>query len=196
VKTGAVNVVEHLWNALSIELRACVRSRLPSESDADDILQDVFVRVVEKIGSLTQADRVESWVYQIARNAIADFYRRRTSRLPEVVDDVIDPQERSGDNNRNHAIGSWLSIMVESLPEKLRHAVRLYEVEGLSQAEIAKRLGISLSGAKSRVQRGRRQLEQLLLNSCQLELDRRGNIIECKPASDHECGQVSCECTD
>jgi RNA polymerase sigma-70 factor (ECF subfamily) len=193
--TDAARRAEHLWNALSCELRTFLRSRLPSEWDAEDILQDVFVRVVEKIGSLKQADRIESWVYQIARNAVADFYRRTTSRRPEAVEDVVAPQTTSEDQNQNRAIGSWLSLMVDALPEKLRDAVRLYELEGLSQVEIAERLNISLSGAKSRVQRGRQQLQLLLRRSCQFELDRRGNVIECKPAKTGHCAEGSCECT-
>jgi RNA polymerase sigma-70 factor (ECF subfamily) len=87
-------------------------------------------------------------------------------------------------------------MMIDILPQTLRDAVRMYEIDGLSQSEIAKRLGISLSGAKSRVQRGRRQLEQVLGNSCQLDLDRRGNVISCKPAKLDDCGPIVCECGD
>jgi RNA polymerase sigma-70 factor (ECF subfamily) len=184
-----------LWNALSGELRAFLRSRVPSESDADDLLQDVFVRVVEKIGSLRHAGRIESWVYQIARNTVADFYRRRTPRPADAVEDVVSSHREHG-GNQNRAVGAWLSLMIGRLPETLRDAVRMYEIEGLSQSEIAKRLNVSLSGAKSRVQRGRHQLEELLLGSCQLELDRRGNVIACKAADAAGCAQVSCECDD
>ena len=70
----------------------------------------------------------------------------------------------------------------------------MYEVDGLSQLEVAKRLKISLSGAKSRVQRGRRRLEELLRGCCQLEIDRRGNVIQCSPMSDNCCTNLSCEC--
>jgi RNA polymerase sigma-70 factor (ECF subfamily) len=187
-------VAGDVWNALSDELRSFLRSRLPSESDADDLLQDVFVRLIEKIGSLRAADRIESWVYQIARNAVADFYRRRVPQSAEPVEDVAESRIDDVDGNHNVAIGTWLSAMIGGLPEKLRDAVRMYEVEGLSQSELAQRLNISLSGAKSRVQRGRRHLEELLRGCCQLELDRRGNVIECKPLGFDSCSKPSCEC--
>jgi RNA polymerase sigma-70 factor (ECF subfamily) len=190
------NMAQELWHALSDELRAFLRSRVRSESDADDILQDVFVRVVEKIGSLRQADRIEAWVYQIARNAVADFYRRRLPQPADLVEQAVDPQVDHRDGNQNRAVGFWLSLMIGALPDTLRDAVRMYEVEGISQAEIANRLQISLSGAKSRVQRGRQQLGELLRGSCQLELDRRGNIISCRPAAVDHCAQLSCECDD
>ena len=196
----ATKMAEEVWPALSDELHAFLRSRVPSDSDADDLIQDVFLRVVEKIGSLREAGRVESWVYQVARNAIADFYRRRASRpdgyVDGAVEGVVDVHGENDAGNQNHAVGAWLSLMIGGLPNTLREAVCMYEIDGRSQAEIAKHLGISLSGAKSRVQRGRRQLEELLLGSCQFELDRRGNVLACKPANLDDCADVSCECND
>lgn len=187
---------ENLWHALSAELRGFLRSRVPSDSDADDLLQDVFLRVYENIGSLRQAGRVESWVYQIARNAITDFYRRRTPTV-DTVEDAIDPQiDGVGGGNQNRAVGAWLSLMIDELPQTLRDAVRMYEIDGISQSGIADRLGISLSGAKSRVQRGRQQLAELLRGSCQLERDGRGNVIACQPTNDNGCAQTSCDCDD
>jgi RNA polymerase sigma-70 factor, ECF subfamily len=194
--SDAATMPAEVWNALSDELRAFLRPRVPCESDADDVLQDVFVRIVEKIGSLREAGRVESWVYQIARNAIADFYRRRTPQPADPVEVAVDPNVEEGNGNLNRSVAAWLSLMIGALPETLRDAVRMYELEGLSQSEIANRLNISLSGAKSRVQRGRRQLEQLLRGSCDLETDSRGNVIGCKAANPTGCEQVSCECDD
>lgn len=191
------HATENVWHALGAELRGFLRSRVPSDSDADDLLQDVFVRVYENIGSLKQAGRVESWVYQIARNAVTDYYRRRATRAADMVEEVVEPQKDDGGaGNANRAVGAWLSLMIDVLPPALRDTVRMYEIEGHPQAEIASRLGISLSTAKSRVQRGRRQLEKLLRSSCELEQDRRGNVIACKPANDAGCAQVSCDCDD
>ena len=95
------NMAADLWHALSDDLRTFVRSRVRNESDADDLLQDVFVSVVEKIGSLRQVDRIHSWIYQIARNAIADFYRRRAPRSNDAVEDVADPQGVDKGTNHN-----------------------------------------------------------------------------------------------
>jgi RNA polymerase sigma-70 factor (ECF subfamily) len=192
---SAATIVEQAWHALSDGLRKFLRSRVPSDADADDLLQDVFVRVHEKIGLLQQAGRMESWVYQIARNAVADFYRRRIPRPAEAVEGVaelIEGAETSEDLNRS--VADWLLMMIEGLPSTVRDAVRMYEIDGIPQAEIAKRLRVSLSGAKSRVQRGRQQLEDTLRKSCKFEIDRRGNVIACTPANDVQCGQVACAC--
>jgi RNA polymerase sigma-70 factor (ECF subfamily) len=189
----APNAVD-VWDALGEDLRRFLRSRLPSEADADDLLQNVFLRVLQEMGALRQSDRLAAWVYQIARREIVAFYRRRTPRPQESVEEAVD--EGRGVGNRNHAVGAWLAAMIDKLPNTLRDAVRLYEVENLPQAEIASRLQISLSGAKSRVQRGRRQLENLLRGCCQVELDRRGNVIDCQPATTDSCRETSCQCRD
>ena len=193
--TNASTKVEDVWHAVSADLRSFLRSRLPSDADADDQLQNVFVRVIERIGSLREAERIESWIYQIARNSIADFYRRRKPPQPGEFEEAVYSNPNEARGNQNHAIGRWLSVLIDELPEKERDAVRMYEIEGLSQAEIAARLNISLSGAKSRVQRGRRELEGLLRDCCKLELDRRGNVIECKPLTRSSCEKPSCGCS-
>lgn len=188
-------ITGELWAALSDELRGFIRSRVTCESDADDVLQDVFVRIVEKIGSLREAERVQSWVYQIARNAITDYYRRRTQATDPAELAENRPVEE-GRGNLNESVAAWLSLMIGALPETLRDAVRMYEMEGLPQSLIAKHLDISLSGAKSRVQRGRCQLENLLRTSCELQTDRRGNVIACKTKEPGGCEQASCDCDD
>jgi RNA polymerase sigma-70 factor (ECF subfamily) len=187
----------NLWHALGDDLRAFLLSRVPEPAEADDILQDVFVRIVEKIGTLRDAARLESWVYQIARNAIADFYRRRTPQLADAVEAAVDAaadEDAAEPGNLNRVVAAWMSSSIEALPEALRDAVRMYELEGVPQAEIARRLGLTLSGAKSRVQRGRQRLEELLRKCCQFELDRRGNVIDCQPAQEGGCRQNSCGC--
>ena len=190
----APTMAADVWHALSGELRSFLRGRVPNSSDADDILQDVFVKIVEKIGSLRDDTRIESWVYQVARNAVADFYRRKAPQPSDPVEDAAADCPEAPDRNLNQSIAAWLVRMVDQLPETVREAVRLYELEDVPQAEIAARLGVSLPGAKSRIQRGRRQLEELLRNCCQLELDRRGNVIACQPAQADSCAKSSCAC--
>jgi RNA polymerase sigma-70 factor (ECF subfamily) len=179
-------IAEEDWHSLGDALHAFIRARVPSDADADDILQDVFIRVLEKSASVRQADRLESRVYQTTRNAIADFYRRRAPRPNSPVEAADVSLGEELDGNHNHAVGACLKRMAAQLPDKLRDAVLLYETEGLSQAEIAEMLQISLSGAKSRIQRGRRQLEELFRACCKVELDRRGNVLE------SQCAKPAC----
>jgi RNA polymerase sigma-70 factor (ECF subfamily) len=156
--SNVATTTDDLWHALGDELRAFLRSRVSNDADADDLAQDVFLRIVTNLGTLRDAERIQSWVFQIARNAIVDFYRRRAKQSVQSTDDPADVAENQVATNQNLAIGRWLLTAIEQLPETVRDAVRMYEVEGLPQSDIAQRLGLSLSGAKSRIQRGRHQL--------------------------------------
>lgn len=77
--------------------------------------------------------------------------------------------------------------MLNYLPEKYRKAVRLADLEGMTQAQLADHLGLSLSGAKSRVQRGREQLKALLTECCKFEFDCRGQIIDYECEKTYRC---------
>jgi RNA polymerase sigma-70 factor (ECF subfamily) len=82
--------LEILWNQLHNRLYRFIRSRLPDEADAEDILQEVFLRIHTHLDTIQDMRKVEGWVYQIARNSIADYYRNQHffGELPiEQVDD-------------------------------------------------------------------------------------------------------------
>ncbi len=78
--------------------------------------------------------------------------------------------------------------MLDSLPSHYAEALRLAEIEGLTQAEVARRLGLSLPGAKSRIQRGRKMLAETLLTCCHFELDQRGGVMAFERREDCRCG--------
>lgn len=116
---------------------------------------------------------------------IRDYYRSAAGRAVALAE--IDPAEAERDDSlevlRGHA-AQWLPELIAELPETYREAVQLSELEGLPQHEIARRLGLSLSGAKSRVQRGRALLKDVLEQCCRFEFDRRGNLIDIDPRPD------------
>jgi RNA polymerase sigma-70 factor, ECF subfamily len=167
---------EEIWRTLSDRLRRFILAHTGSATDAEDILQSTFLRIHENIRRLRHSDRLEPWVFQIARNAIADHFRKsRPDPLESEVESTPTADKRL--LNLNCVVAGCLGTLIEQLPDYLQRAVKLYEQEGISQLEIAKRESISLSGAKSRVQRGRRRLRELLENCCQLQFDRRGNVL-------------------
>ncbi len=168
--------VELLWDQYSQRLKAFIRGRVENEADAEDILQEVFVRVHRHLCCQPEWDKPESWFYQIARNLIIDHYRRRreTAELPESL--PAEPELPEEDPEA--ALALSLREMVDELPEAYRQALILTEYQGLSQKQLAESLGISLSGAKSRVQRARDKLRDMLLSCCHFEFDRRGRIVD------------------
>lgn len=168
--------VENLWNDLSRPLKGFIKKHIKNNQDADDILQNVFYKIYNNIGSLKNTEKLNSWVYAIARNAIMDFYREHKydALLTELPDDLADYQ---AEINANEEIAECLKTMIQYLPEKYKSAIILTEFQNLTQKELSERMGLSLSGAKSRVQRARVKLKEMLLACCSLEFDRFGNFI-------------------
>jgi len=183
---------ENLWETFHTGLRHFILQRIPDEQSADDVLQETFLKIHTHIDALRDQDRLQSWMYQIARNAIADYYRQQkaTIALPE---DLPIPEEPDIEDDVIKDLIPGVKAMVESLPAAYREALILTEYEGLSQRELAQRLGLSFSGAKSRVQRAREKLKTMLLDCCHFEFDRLGKIIDYEPncacCSDGGCGE-------
>jgi RNA polymerase sigma-70 factor (ECF subfamily) len=182
-----------IWTHLSSDLRRFIRRRVSDDHVADDLLQETFVRVHRNIGTLKEEDRIAAWVFQIARNVIHDHHRKATSAIVALAD--VDPVDGCDDQMtqlRCRGAG-WLDEMIRSLPDGYRDAVQLAEIDGHSQQEVADRLGLSLSGAKSRIQRGRSMLKGVLDQCCRFEFDGRGNIIDYDPKPDRkvcrDCGE-------
>lgn len=181
---------EELWQDVHDGLRAFVAKRVNDQGHVDDILQDVFVRAHRQMETLNDPHRVVSWIYQITRNAIIDYYRHaeRRREIPaglsveiELLGDLTTISEIEGrgeEGKLRTELADCLKPMIERLARDYRDAIALVELEGLTQQAAAERMGISLSGMKSRVQRGRKQLKQMLEDCCLIELDRRGGVAD------------------
>lgn len=178
--------LEQIWHEFSGKLGQFIRARVADPATAEDILQDVFVKIQGRLGQLKDPAKLTSWIYLIARNAIIDHYRSRkeTVAVPESLAEEAEPE--SGEIEELKA--AFLR-MIHSLPEPYREALVLTELEGLTQQELADKVGISLSGAKSRVQRGRQQLKEMLTECCTFEFDRRGGVIDCTPRAKGNCAE-------
>jgi len=175
-------MTEQVWEAFHIPLLRFIRKRIPDEATAEDILQEVFLKIHQRIETLKDVKKLEGWVYQITRNAIIDYYRSREQPgLPLDVPEALELTEELPDDDIVSALFPSIRAMIRSLPEQDRQALILTEYQGLTQKELAQRLGLSLSGAKSRVQRAREKLKQQLLQCCHFEIDRRGHIITYQP---------------
>jgi RNA polymerase sigma-70 factor (ECF subfamily) len=184
LRTGIrmVATTETIWEGFHGRLKQFILRRVPDEQNAEDILQDVFLKIHLHIDTLRDEQRLESWIYQITRNAIADYYRvrRETNSLPEAL---LLP-ELPAEDTLNDAVRELIPCvraMVDSLPDEYRQALLLTEYEGLTQKAMGERLGLSFSGAKSRVQRAREKLRDMLLDCCHLDFDRLGRIIDYRP---------------
>ena len=180
------------WSHLSSDLRRFIRRRVPDDHVADDLLQETFVRVHRNIGKLQDAERLAAWVYQIARNVVHDYHRRASHSTVALADAENVSAEIHEPRSGCRSI-TWLDEMIQSLPDGYRQAVQMAEIEEQSQQNVADRLGLSLSAAKSRIQRGRAMLKDVLQRCCSFELDVRGRVIGCDPKPNQQvcrdCGE-------
>ena len=180
----------HIWKEYHDRLHSFILSRVNESSVADDILQDVFMRILSRIDSLKDCDKLQSWTYQITRNAIIDYYRsqKTTSELPST----LTAPDGESSNTASKDMDTCLLPMIHSLPDPYREAVLLSEIEGKTQKEVAEKQGLSLSGAKSRVQRGRTMLKKMMFGCCSFEFDKRGNVIDYERKGDCDCQCEGC----
>ena len=174
---------EQVYRQYRSKLLAFIQQRVGGRELAQDILHDVFVKILGREDCLREPAKITAWLYQVTRNAIID--RLRSSRPHEEL-----PQEIAANNEESTAearLASFLRPMIEALPGIYRDAVILSDLDGLPLKQIAGREGITVSAVKSRVQRGRRMLESMLRDCCALEFSRRGAIMDFWPKVDRGC---------
>ncbi len=170
------------WTAFESRLRAYVRGRVAPRW-VDDVIGDILLKLVRNRNALKSADNPLAFVLRVASNAIADHYRRKSVEQRALADYESENVEFAGIDEQSEVdttaeMARCVQPFIESLPEIYREALLLTEIDGLSQPEAARRLGISKSGMKSRVQRGRARMKDALLDCCTIELDRRGGILD------------------
>ena len=189
-RTGISSRTDELWAEFGGPLKRFIARRVRDERDAEDLLQEVFLRAHVAASGVRDPDRVRPWLYKVAANAVADHHRgRRLADLPLMADELA--EEIPGAENANGEVARCLVPIIAELPEGYRRALVLADLEGRPQKEVAEELGLSLSGAKSRVQRARRKLRAALLSCCRLDLDRLGNVLDWRPKGG-SCRYCSC----
>jgi len=184
---------EQIWELLSDRLRSFLRQRVSDEQLAEDLLQETFLRIHKRLRQLDDQQRITAWVFQIARNLVVDHYRSSARAQGEELRDDI-TIEMAADDNLNELVSGWLPAMIAQLPDGYREAVELYELKNQSQQRIADQLQISLSGAKSRIQRGRQKLRTMLFECCSFDRDSHGNVIDFEPLDAGTCESCEGDC--
>ena len=169
-----------IWLKFSHPVKDFIRNQTNNADVTDDILQEVFIKIHQNLHLLRDEERVAGWVFQIARNTVLNYFRTQKRNLENQAFHQVETEGENlfKENNLNEIVGIWLEEFKKDLDPKYQEALQLVDIEGITQVELANRLGISVSGAKSRVQRGREQLKQKLIDCCPVKTDQYGNILE------------------
>ena len=218
--TEVAGGAERLWHEVHDRLTAFVAQRVDDPADVADLVQTVFLRVHQHLASIADEERLLPWLFQITRNAVADYYRApvRRREIGAVAPDgavnlgagygldstggmsadsealhPIDPRSASEGEPAVRELAGCVRPLLELLPPSYREALTLVEFEGVPQVEVASRLGISVSGMKSRVQRGRAMLRDGLLACCDISRSATGGVLDFAPRDGGSCGGAASE---
>jgi RNA polymerase sigma-70 factor, ECF subfamily len=176
--------IEIIWRDFHQELKAFIQHKTRNSADTDDILQDVFIKIIRNFDKVTQSENLRHYLYAIVRNAINDFFRHRKPILNTANIKEEFTEEETQTLNETVA-ECCIKPFISKLPEHYREALLVTEFHDVSQKELAERMGISYSAAKSRVQRGKSKLKELILDCCAYESDIYGNLTDEK---EKNCG--------
>ena len=156
-----------------------IKTRVNNHQDAEDILQNVFIKVAGGVSDLKRQEKLQSWIYAIARNAIIDYYRSSAATnkfLPE--EEIADSIREEEYNDTTKGLDCCLLNFVNQLPPEYRDIIIDVELNGLKQKDLAEKYKLAYPTVRSRVQRGREKLKQILLDCCHIQWDNRGNILD------------------
>ena len=171
--------VDQIWRTFHNRLYGFILKRVGETSVADDILQEVFLKVHSRSETFKEGTNLQAWLFQITRNTIIDYYRTHKpgAELPEgLVEQEKTPTDKAKEETQKRLVA-----MIQSLPQPYDQTLMLAEIERLPHKEVAKRQGVTLTCAKSRIQRGRKLLRKKLFSACNIELDHRGSMLDCEP---------------
>lgn len=170
-----------------------INSRVDNSDDAADILQEVFIKIAAKIETLQEDEKLKSWIFAITRNAIIDYYRKSANRKKtELTEKVINEIKDVDDRDATMGLDKCLKGFIQKLPEEYRDVIIDSELKGIKQKDLAVKYNLAYPSIRSRVQRGRSKLKEMLLKCCSIEADSRGNILEVK--SKDNCGTECGDC--
>ncbi|HEY5580088.1 MAG TPA: sigma-70 family RNA polymerase sigma factor [Rhodoferax sp.] len=169
-----MNCLTVAWTAHEPELRGWLRHRLGNPAEADDLMQDLFLKALRQGERFCSVQNARAWLFEVARNTLADRLRvaRETVELPE---DLAAP---SDEPDTVDTLTACLPRVLSELSAEDREAITLCDLQGMPQAEFARARGLSLSGAKSRIQRARQRLHARMTQVCQVQLDGVGRVSD------------------
>lgn len=167
------------WLAHAPELRHWMRQRLKNPAQADDLLQDVFLKALRQGERFCSVHNARAWLFEVSRNTLADRLRvaHETIELPE---DVPAPSQ---DIDTVDQLTACLPRVLSELSAEDRDAITRCDLQGMSQADFAIASGLGLSAAKSRLQRARQRLKARMTQACQVQLDAEGRVADFVPRS-------------
>ena len=168
--------INTIWIDLNEELYKFILGKIKDEQTSKDIHQEVFLKVQTKIHQLKHTSKLTSWIYQITRNSIIDYFRKKENKNVSIID--LDIPETETNNFDYSNLTNCINQKIENLSAKHKEAIILTSFKNYSQKELSEYLKISYSGTKSRVQKAKEILKENILDCPNVESDSTGKLID------------------
>lgn len=179
--------VAGIYKQFHSELLSYIKSKVRSREDAEDILQNVFVKMSLGIAKLDEDVKIKNWIFTVTRNTIIDYYRVNANKKKLAVNEEFDDQIPEVEEiDQTKGLDQCMGSMIGLLPDEYRDIIVESEIKGVKQKDLADKYGMAYPSMRSKVQRGRERLKQLFHNCCHIETDKLGNVMEAQEKSD--CG--------
>ena len=176
--------LERLWKEYQSGIKSFLHSKVGNPHDVEDLQQEILIKTYQNLNNVQSADSIKSWLYQIARNSIIDFYRTRSRGQNLQAEDLWYEEQ---DIDLKHELSQCILPFIQALPKENAELLTAIDIEGQSQKHYAEASNLSYSTLKSRVQKSRQLLKSQFQECCTLTLDKRGNLIDCDSETG-ECG--------
>lgn len=167
--------LEYIWSEYRTGLKSFLHSKISNAADVDDLLQDILIKTYEKLHQVRSEESVKSWLFQLANHSIIDFYRRNGKQQGLSIDDMWNTDVKT---DAKQELSHCIDPFVKALNPESSELLMAIDLNGESQKEYAKSIGISYSTLKSRVKKARLELRGVFDDCCQMTLDAQGNLMD------------------
>lgn len=175
---------EEVWDSFSQRLSKFINLRVANKTDAEDLLQEIFIKIHKNLDSLDDDQKLAGWIFKITRNTITDYYRKKGARKSMEFSDYLELPDSEADDELKQ-IKYCLNCFRNFLPEKYRVVIELADFQRVKQKDIADQFKISLPAVKSRIRRARKMIRQHFTECCKFQFDQKGNFIKGNLADIH-----------
>jgi RNA polymerase sigma-70 factor, ECF subfamily len=177
--------IKSIHNQFHKMLLSYISTRVHNSDDAADILQEVYIKIVTKLDSLSEKTKLKNWIFVITRNAIIDYYRKGTNKKQvEITEKLVNEVIAVTEEDTTKGLETCLKRFIQKLPEDYRDIIIDSEIKGIKQKDLTEKYNLAYPSVRSKVQRGRSRLKNMLLDCCTIKADSRGNILDSNCKSD------------
>ena len=179
-QTDKNTAIAEIWLQYEAELLAFLQSKLNSYDEAEDLLQELFFRLMNQKKDLWEIQNTRAWLFRVAKNKVVDLYRsnRKINGLQTVMSEDIDalPENKQQPEEPVAQLDRCLLRNIAELSPDDAHIIEQCDLNGIKQAEFARQNDLTLPAAKARLLRARKKLRASIIKNCQVQFDASGKV--------------------